>query len=102
MERDADYQTRSLVAEGLKKGAPSEIKPDIFGTDIAQNAVAKAVRNPEGGGTSALSSDEGWDLEILRVERVYVAVYRVSQSPDKQPLYPLVEQIRKRISKFSQ
>lgn len=101
MEKDADSQTRSLVADGLKAGAPSEIKPDMFGQDIAQKAVAGAVRNPEGGGTS-VHGGEGWELKILRHYRVFVAFYRISQSPDKQSLDPMIEQVWQRIGRFSQ
>jgi hypothetical protein len=101
VDRNIDVETEFKIADGLKAGIPGAFKPFPSGTDIAQQAVWAAVRQ-EGGGGGGISSDEGWDLEIIRIDRIIVALYRVSESPDKEPLYPLAEQIERRTSKFSQ
>jgi len=44
-----------------------------------------------------------WKVAIIgRVDRILVALYRISESPDRQPLYPLAEQIERCLWKFSQ
>lgn len=102
IDRGMNEQARLMVMKGLRAGVPGEYEPPIIGTDITEMAIFEAIRDVKGGGTYGVSSDEGWELTILRVDRVLVAVYSISQSADKQPLHPLVELVQRRIGSFSQ
>jgi len=103
MPEPADEQARTEVIEGIKAGAPGDFHQSAFGTDAVESDVADFVRNPNGGGYGgAYSDDDGWEYGNVRVDRVFVAIYRISQFQEKEPLSQLAEVIWRRLNKFDQ
>ena len=103
MPEPADLQARTEVIEGIKAGALGDFHRSVFGIDVIEDEVAEFIRNPQGGGYGgAYSDDAGWEYGSVRVDRVFVAIYRISEFPDREPLWQLAEGIHRRIGKFDQ
>ena len=102
MPEPADEQVITEVVKGLKAG---DIRESLFGmdtTDMVENEVADILRNPQGSGYGGGYSGNGFESGSVRVDRVFVAIYRVSTYPDREPLSRLAERIWSRIGKFDQ
>jgi hypothetical protein len=98
-----EQQIRNLVYRGLKEGAASqgyelsesEVEIDITYPNIADLAVL-------GEGRVSMYASYGFDMLIFRSNEVYVYLYSLDLSPERQLLAPIATEIAHRISMFSQ
>jgi hypothetical protein len=97
-----EQQVRNLVYQGLKEGAASqgyelsesEVEIDITYPNIADLAVL-------GEGRVTMYASYGFDMLIFRSNEVYVYLYSLDLSPERQQLAPIATEIAHRISMFS-
>ena len=99
-----EQQVRNLVYQGLKEGAAkegyelseSEVEIDITYPNIADFAALGEGR------CSMYGVSFGFDMVVFRSNEVYVYLYSVDLSPERQLLPPIATEITHRISMFYQ
>jgi len=97
-----EQQIKSLIAESIKSGFTeediefSDIQTQITYPNIADFAVLGE------GQITMYGISAGFDILWFRSNKVYVYLYSLYLSPEKQSLVPLAREIEHRIGMFSQ